>query len=111
MKKLLATLLAVVMLFSTFAVVSFAADENDTTNDVETVVDGNAIVDALGGLLADKADADGDGDFDADDIIIIIEKELQEKEEEEAAESAMIREIVFAVIKVVFALISNAFAA
>lgn len=110
MKKLLATLLAVVMLFSTFAVVSFAADENDTTNDVETVVDGNAIVDALGGLLADKADADGDGDFDADDIIIIIEKELQEKEEE-AAESAMIREIVFAVIKVVFALISNAFAA
>lgn len=115
MKKLFAVLLAAVMLISSFSVISFAAETvtPDTVVDTDIADNNNssAIKDAVSGMLSKYADVDGDGDFDSDDLILIVNKKLEENAEEEANKNAMIQEIVIAVIRVVFSLLEDYFAA
>lgn len=171
MKKLLATLLAIVMAFGSFSMVSFAAEEvpaekeglnvtevvtalvglikgedadsEFTVGEVINTVIGAAqgeievelnvgeVVDVVLGLLKNdeeesfdikdildiiEAVANGEGDFNGDgvldvnDLIELIEARVSADAGEDD-ESAMIVSIVFAVIKILFKLLSSLFAA
>lgn len=170
MKKLLATLLAIVMAFGSFSMVSFAAEEvpaekeglnaadvavalislikgkeldseisvGEVVNTVIEIAKGEGdveinvgelidsvlpillekeeepfeiadILDIIDAIAKGEGDFNGDGVLDLEDLLSLIEEKVSAGAED--SETAMIMSIVFVVIRVVFKLISNFFAA